>query len=95
MANSQEMVDEFAVEMKNINDSWNWFTYVLKFCYLITLTGNQWRNDLFSTISIPHEQKLFTASIDPIYWKFLGSRELSVAGLQPGYAISLTDVSGY
>ena len=94
MANSQEMVDEFAVEMKNINDSWNWFTYVLKFCYLITLTGNQWRNDLFSTISIPHEQKLFTASIDPIYWKFLGSRELSVAGLQPGYAISLTDVSG-
>jgi endo-1,4-beta-D-glucanase Y len=94
MANSQEMVDEFAAEMKNLNDTWNWFTYVLKFCYLITLTGNQWRNDFFSTSSVSHEQKHSSAAIDRIHWKRLGNRELSVTGLQPGYAISLTDLSG-
>ncbi|MBN1577083.1 MAG: hypothetical protein JW913_11050 [Chitinispirillaceae bacterium] len=94
MANSQEMVDEFAAEMKNLNDSWNWFTYVLKFCYLITLTGNQWRNDSFDTVSISQEQKHSSAPIDRIHWKLLVNRELSVTGLQPGYAISLTDVSG-
>jgi len=94
MANSQEMVDEFAAEIKNLNDSWNWFTAVLKFCYLITLTGNQWRNDLFKTGAISHEPEYSSASIDKIHWKCLGSREVSVTGLQPGYVVSLTDVSG-
>jgi endo-1,4-beta-D-glucanase Y len=94
MANSQEMVDAFATEMKTLNDAYNWFTYVLKFCYLITLTGNQWRNDLFTTISNPHEQKHSIAPIDPIHSKLIGNQELSVTGLQPGYAISLTDISG-
>ncbi len=94
MANSQEMVDEFSTEMKSLNDTWNWFTYVLKFCYLITLTGNQWRNDLIGTGSISPEQINPNPSIDQIHWKFLGNRELSVTGLQPGYAISLTEVSG-
>ena len=93
MANSQEMVDEFAAEMKNINDSWNWFTYVLKFCYLITLTGNQWRNDLFTTPISP-AQKHVNTSGDRIHWICTGNRELSVTGLQPGYTVSLTDVSG-
>jgi endoglucanase len=94
MANSQEMVDEFAAEMKNLNDNYNWFTHTLKFCYLITMTGNQWRNDLFGPSSISYKQKNSSPSIDQIHWKFLGNRELSVTGLQPGYAISLTDVSG-
>jgi endoglucanase len=94
MANSQELVDEFAAEMKNLNDTYNWFTKVLKFCYLITMTGNQWRNDQFGTVSVPNEQKKSSASIDRVHWKLLGNRELSVTGLQPGYAISLTDVSG-
>jgi endoglucanase len=94
MANSQELVDEFAAEMKNLNDTYNWFTKVLKFCYLITMTGNQWRNDLFGTGTISHEQTTSSASIDRIHWKFLGNRELSVTGLQPGDAISLTDISG-
>jgi endo-1,4-beta-D-glucanase Y len=94
MANSQEMVDEFAAEMKNLNDSWNWFTYVLKFCYLITLTGNQWKNTMFDSVSISHPPENMSASLDQIHWKSPGNRELSVTGLQPGYAISLTDLSG-
>ncbi len=94
MANSQEMVDEFAAEMKNINDTWNWFTYVLKFCYLITLTGNQWRDDLFNTGSISQEQRHPGAMTARIQWKVAGKGKISVTGLQPGYAISLTDASG-
>jgi endo-1,4-beta-D-glucanase Y len=94
MANSQEMVDEFAAEMKNLNDTYNWFTYVLKFCYLITLTGNQWRHDLIGGVPVSYQQKTAGAPIDRIHWKLSGNRELSVAGLKPGYALSLTDVSG-
>jgi endo-1,4-beta-D-glucanase Y len=94
MANSQELVDEFASEIKSLNDTYNWFTYTLKFCYLVTLTGNQWRNDLFSTSSISHEHINSSASIDQIHWNLLVNRELSVIGLQPGYAVSLIDLSG-
>lgn len=94
MANSQEMVDAFATEMKSLNDSYNWFTYVLKFCYLVTLTGNQWNNNSFTSSSLPHEQKPSIAPANQIHWILLANRELSVSGLHPGYAVSLTDLSG-
>lgn len=94
MANSQELVDEFAEEMLGLNDTWNWFTYVLKFCYLITLTGNQWRSDLLATGTISQEQKAPDASLDQIQWKLKANREVSVNGLQPGYTVTLTDLSG-
>jgi hypothetical protein len=95
MANSQEMADEFAAEMKNLNDTYSWFTYVLKFCYLITITGNQWRPDSIAPpVDISLKQINLNASINQIHWKSLGNREVSVTGLRPGYIISLTDVSG-
>jgi hypothetical protein len=80
--------------MLGLNDTWNWFTYVLKFCYLITLTGNQWRNDLLATGTISQEQKAQDASVDRIQWKLNTDQKLSVNGLLPGCIVTLTDLSG-
>jgi endo-1,4-beta-D-glucanase Y len=94
MANSQEMVDEFAAEMKNLNDQYNWFTKVLKFCYLITLTGNQWREDLFNPIKVSTNQNYPAKIPAQILCKRTGNREFSVSGLNQGNKITLTDFSG-
>jgi hypothetical protein len=94
MANSQEMVDEFAAEMKNLNDAYNWFTYVLKFCYLITLTGNQWREDLFNPIKVGTNEQNFVKNPVQILCKRTNNREFFVSGLHQGNKIVLTDLSG-
>ena len=91
MANSQAMVDEFGTDLKKIKDTY-WFTFSLTPCYLLTLTGNQWRDDLKDkATSLKRENG---ASKGALTWRILSGRELSLNGLQPGYQVSLIDVSG-
>jgi endoglucanase len=96
MANSQEIVDAFGTELRKLKDTY-WFTFTLTPCYLITLTGNQWRNDLKekqdSTGILP-KNGITRPSNDFLRWKFPGNRVLSVSGLAPGYSFALTSLSG-
>lgn len=93
MANSQAMVDEFGTDLKTIHDTY-WFTFTLTPLYLMTLTGNQWRYDLKDTAKVVVKRNDLVASNDQVLWKSLGNREISFGGIQPGYSLVLTDVSG-
>ena len=93
MANSQEMVDAFGTELKTLKDN-HWFSFSLTPCYLLTFTGNQWRNDLTDTGDVAVTMDNRGASHTSFYWKLLGNRALSVAGLRSGHAIMITDISG-
>jgi endoglucanase len=96
MANSQAMVDEFGTELKKIKDTY-WFTFCLTPCYLLTLTGNQWRNDLKEkqdTGKVAVKKNNPCSLNGQLHWKLLGNRELSIIGLQPGYSVVLTSLSG-
>jgi hypothetical protein len=96
MANSQAMVDAFGTELKKIKDTY-WFTFALTPCYLITLTGNQWRNDLKEKQDSTRSAIRNGASgvSDPLlHWKCIGNRKLSISGFKPGYSFSLTTLSG-
>ncbi len=96
MANSQEMVDEFGTELKKIKDTY-WFTFTLTPCYLLTLTGNQWRNDLIDkqdTGKVALKKNIPAhLNVSPA-WNTINNHELSVIGLKPGYSIAIIDLSG-
>jgi endoglucanase len=100
MVNSQAIADEFGAAVKKIRDnggSGSWFTFSLGPCYLITLTGNQWRNDLKEkqdTGKSAVKNNNPGASGCRPQWRLLGNSELSISGLQPGYSVTLTDLSG-
>jgi endoglucanase len=96
MANSQAMVDDFGAELKKLKDT-HWFSFALTPCYLITLTGNQWRNDLKEKLDSTKQSLKNNnpgASDGCLHWKFLCNRELSIIGLMPGHSITLTSLSG-
>lgn len=89
MANSQAIADAFGTAVKKLKDT-HWFPLTLTPCYLLTLTGNQWRQD--STISIKNISS--QASENSIQWSFTGNRRLSIHGLIPGNSFSLVSLSG-
>ena len=95
MANSQEMVDEFGTELRKLKDTY-WFTFTLTPCYLLTLTGNQWRNDLKEkqeTGNVVLKKNIpVRSNVSPAWNKF--NRNLSIFGLKPGYSIAITNLSG-
>jgi endo-1,4-beta-D-glucanase Y len=93
MANSQEMVDAFGTELKKIKDTY-WFTFALTPCYLLTFTGNQWRNDLKDTGKVALKKPHSRVLNNQIQWKLRDNRTLSLTGLKSGYSVSLTSLSG-
>ena len=92
MANSQKMVDEFGTDLLKIKNTY-WFTFALTPCYLITLSGNQWRYDIDSTT-----QKVATADRQEyeksVRREYRGGEALAVSGLAPHSAVWLTSLSG-
>jgi hypothetical protein len=96
MANSQAIVDDFGKELRKLKDTY-WFTFALTPCYLITLTGNQWRNDLHEkqdSTGIAFRKIASQASGDFIQWSYIGNRRLSIIGLAPGNSFTLISLSG-
>jgi endo-1,4-beta-D-glucanase Y len=93
MANSQEIVDAFGTELKSIKDQ-HWFSLALTPGYLLTISGNQWRNDLKDTGNVAVTKNNRSASYAPLLWKSLGNRVLSLTGLQAGHIVTITDISG-
>jgi endo-1,4-beta-D-glucanase Y len=93
MAHSQEAVDAFGTELKSIKDQ-HWFSLALTPGYLLTISGNQWRNDLKDTVKVAVTRNNRGASYAPLLCKVIGNRTLSVADLQSGQAIVITDISG-
>jgi endo-1,4-beta-D-glucanase Y len=96
MANSQQMVDEFGAEVKKLKDTY-WFSFTLTPCYLLTLTGNQWRNDLKNKqgnddVGVK-QAHCAPAPLSP-EWSAIAGRTLSFSGLKSGYSITITDLSG-
>jgi endo-1,4-beta-D-glucanase Y len=93
MANSQAMVDEFGIDLLKIKDK-HWFPFALTPCYLITFTGNQWRYDIAknqNTGSATLEKNIL--KIKP-QWNVIGNRKLTITGIQAGYSVILTTLSG-
>jgi endoglucanase len=96
MANSQEMIDKFGTELKTLKDTY-WFTFTLTPCYLLTLTGNQWRDDLKEKqdtgTTVLKNTVPASSNVSPA-WNATSNHGLSVTGLKPGYSIAITDISG-
>jgi endoglucanase len=94
MANSQAMVDSFGTDLKGITDQYNWFTKVLKYCYLITFTGNQWRPGLGETVTLKKPENLTNDAARSVKFKHFSNHNFSIEGLQPGYSVIVTSLSG-
>ncbi|HEX2957313.1 MAG TPA: glycosyl hydrolase family 8 [Chitinispirillaceae bacterium] len=96
MANSQEIADAFGTSIRKIKDT-HWFPFTLTPCYLLTLTGNQWRNDLLEKQdSTTLVQKKIVASTfaDAIRWSSIGDCRVLVSGLAAGNSLTLVSLSG-
>jgi endo-1,4-beta-D-glucanase Y len=96
MANSQEIADAFGTAVRKLKDT-HWFPFTLTPCYLLTLTGNQWRDDLLKkqdSTGIAQKKIISKYFENVIQWKSFRNGKISISGLVPGNSLMLVSLSG-
>lgn len=91
MCNSQEVVDDFAEEVLKKKSDY-WYSGYLGNCYLLTLSGNMWREDMLDTRSVPRFSGKRTDSPD-IRIQY-NAKKMFISGLAEKSNISLKDFCG-
>jgi endo-1,4-beta-D-glucanase Y len=96
MANSQEIADAFGTAVRKMKDT-HWFPFTLTPCYLLTLTGNQWRNDLIKkqdSTDLAQKKIISRKFENVIHWRSVRNCKIVISGLVPGNSLTLVSLSG-
>jgi endoglucanase len=92
MCNSQEVCDRFGSEMAKMGFDSYWYHAYLGNCYLLTMTGNMWSEEVVrNTRAVSRAKGVAPAGMRVA---FTGNRKLIVTGLRNACSVVLTDLSG-
>lgn len=93
MANSQEMVNEFAKDLLTIRDTY-WFTFSLTPLYLLLLTGNQWNPDITEKRTQVVERYKKQSIDNCISISYIQSKGIVIEGAEEGDLVKVTTLHG-
>jgi hypothetical protein len=89
MCNSQEIADAFAADVNKLRDQL-WFNICTRLCYLLTMTGNLWRNGLGSGVLESGAE----AHAAPAIRIRAGANVLAVAGMRNATSVAIFTPAG-
>lgn len=95
MANSQDILDDFARESKKLNDDF-WYSGYLGNLYLLALSGNMWTPEIVEANQVNAKGKNMSHSLTDkdVHITTIARRAITIRSLNAGTTVSLTTLDG-